>query len=236
MFFICSSTIRPEQELPMTRKTAFALALAASLGDSCPAVAEQPEEQSVPAEHLSGGTRIEEDQGGFQLVTHGVWQGTGPGLIMIADTSVQHGPAKPATTRQKRTAPPAPSFRRSIYLPHVYAAEAQYRLPSGLLDALIWTESRYNPLAVSRAGAAGLGQLMPGTARELGVANRFDPRANLSAAARYLRQMLDKFGMVHLAVAAYNAGPRAVERAGGIPLNDETPAYVRSVLEFWGAK
>jgi len=82
-----------------------------------------------------------------------------------------------------------------------------------LLDALIWTESRCNPLAVSKAGAAGLGQLMPGTARELGVANRFDPRANLSGAARYLRQMLDRFGSSHLALAAYNAGPGAVEQA-----------------------
>ena len=104
------------------------------------------------------------------------------------------------------------------------------------MDALIWTESRYNPLAVSGAGAAGLGQLMPGTARELGVFNRLDPRANLIGAARYLKQMLDKFGMVHLAVAAYNAGPGAVERAGGIPLNGETPGYVRSVLEFWEAR
>ena len=78
--------------------------------------------------------------------------------------------------------------------------------------------------------------MMPATARELGVANRFDPRANLWATARYLRQLLDKFGVVHLAVAAYNAGPGAVERAGGIPLNGETPSYVRKVLVFWGAK
>lgn len=120
-----------------------------------------------------------------------------------------------------------------MYLPHVYAAEARFSLPSGLLDALIWTESRYNPVAVSRAGAAGLGQLMPGTARDLGVSNRFDPKENLLGAARYLRQMLDKFGVVHLAIAAYNAGPGAVERAGGIPLNGETPGYVRDVLNRW---
>jgi soluble lytic murein transglycosylase-like protein len=109
----------------------------------------------------------------------------------------------------------------------------QYGLPTGLLDALVWTESRYNPFAVSPAGAAGLGQLMPGTARELGVANRFEPVANIAGAARYLRQMLDKFGKVHLALAAYNAGPGAVERAGGIPRNNETPAYVRDVLRHW---
>lgn len=124
-------------------------------------------------------------------------------------------------------------FRRASYLPHIYAAELRYALPRGLLDALVWTESRYNPAAVSKAGAAGLGQLMPGTARDLGIANRFDPLANIDGAARYLRQMLDKFGVVHLALAAYNAGPGTVERAQRIPRNGETPAYVSNVLRFW---
>src|SRR3546814_14364673 len=98
----------------------------------------------------------------------------------------------------------------SDLLPHVYAAEAQYSLPSGLLDALVWTESRYNPLAISKAGAAGLGQLMPGTARDLGVSNRFDPKANILGAARYLRPTLDKFEVVHLALSASNSGPVSV--------------------------
>lgn len=74
---------------------------------------------------------------------------------------------------------------------------------------------------------------MPDTARVLGVRNRYDARANLVGTARYLRQMLDKFRMVHMAIAAYNAGPGAVERAGGIPRNGETPAYVRNVLRSW---
>ena len=112
-------------------------------------------------------------------------------------------------------------------------AEQRNALPAGLLDALIWTESRYNPMALSKAGAAGLGQLMPGTASAMGVANRYDPRANILGAARNLRVMLDEFGAINLAVAAYNAGPGAVRAAGGIPSNDETPSYVRSVLNFW---
>ena len=74
---------------------------------------------------------------------------------------------------------------------------------------------------------------MPPTARSLGVGNRFDPYENIEGAARYLRQMLDKFGLVHLAVAAYNAGPGAVSRAKGIPANKETPGYVRDVLSRW---
>lgn len=219
----------------MTRKIALALAALASVSAAFPASAQEGDERSAEEAESFAGTRIDQSRGGFQLVTHGVWQ---PGPVSQAMLQ----PAQPLPSAQPRKAQPRnarrpePSFRRAIYLPHVYAAEAQYQLPPGLLDALIWTESRYNPFAVSGAGAAGLGQLMPKTAHELGVANRFDPRANLWAAARYLRQLLDKFGVVHLAVAAYNAGPRAVERARGIPLNGETPGYVRNVLEFWGAK
>lgn len=185
----------------------------------------------APASH-SDGIRIAETPNGFQVVEHGLWR------------SAQHGPAPVVTVTQtgrvnlpyryEPKAKPGPSaFRRASYLPHIYAAEAKYSLPAGLLDALVWTESRYNPLAVSPAGAAGLGQLMPETARELGVSNRFDPISNIFGAARYLRQMLDRFGVVHLAVAAYNAGPGAVERAGGIPRNGETPGYVQSVLKSW---
>lgn len=189
------------------------------------------ESVSQSLKNVAAGYRVESSDGGFALVTHGVW--VQPQAIQPADAAITT-PQLPAKRSKPRSRSVEPSFRRAAYLPHVYAAEAQYRLPTGLLDALIWTESRYNPFAVSGAGAAGLGQLMPKTARELGVGNRFDPRANLWGAARYLRQMLDKFGVVHLAVAAYNAGPRAVERAGGIPLNGETPSYVRNVLEFWG--
>ncbi|MBF9152215.1 lytic transglycosylase domain-containing protein [Novosphingobium jiangmenense] len=180
----------------------------------------------------SEGIRIAEASNGFQLVEHGLWRSsqTAPApRLSVADDGRINLPYC-----YEPNAKPAPSgFRRASYLPHIYAAEAQYSLPAGLLDALVWTESRYNPLAVSPAGAAGLGQLMPTTAKELGVFNRFDPKANIFGAARYLRQMLDRFGVVHLAVAAYNAGPGAVERAGGIPRNGETPEYVHNVLQSW---
>lgn len=182
------------------------------------------------------GYRLVQAADGFQLVEHGVWE-------VPSAAAVQESGQTPVTVGStgtdrlasgKTTGLSGPNgFRRAAYLPHVYAAEAKYGLPAGLLDALIWTESRYNPFAISRVGAAGLGQLMPGTAKDLGVSNRFDPLANLAGAARYLRQMLDRFGTVHMALAAYNAGPGAVERAGGIPLNGETPAYVRDVLRRW---
>ncbi|HMT40866.1 lytic transglycosylase domain-containing protein [Sphingorhabdus pulchriflava] len=184
------------------------------------------------SETSSLGYRIN-DASGFQLIEHGHWA---PPLREevaehLANDGGQRGQLK--TTPQPKPKKPRTNFRRAAFLPHVYAAETRFGLPVGLLDALIWTESRYDPTAVSHAGAAGLGQLMPGTAKDLGVTNRFDPYANISGAARYLRQMLDRFGVVHLAVAAYNAGPGAVSRVRGIPLNGETPSYVRNVLTFW---
>jgi soluble lytic murein transglycosylase-like protein len=179
------------------------------------------------------GYRVKGLDGEFRLVEHGIW---GRQSQVNAEGSAATLPTtQPLATVAARPSgsSKATSYRRAIYLPQVVAMEARFGLPGGLLDALVWTESRYNPLAVSKAGAGGLGQLMAGTARELGVANRFDPRANLEGSARYLRQMLDEFGVVHLALAAYNAGPGAVRRAGGIPKNGETPRYVRDVLRHW---
>ena len=121
-------------------------------------------------------------------------------------------------------------------LPLVRAAELRHRLPAGLLDALIAAESAYIPWAVSSAGAGGLAQLMPATAAELGVFDRFDPFQSINGGARYLRRMLDRFGSVSLALAAYNAGPGSVLRAGGIPFNGETPGYVARVLRIWRSR
>lgn len=106
-------------------------------------------------------------------------------------------------------------------------------LDPDLLRAMIWVESRCNPRAVSPKGARGLMQLMPETARLYGVADAQDARANIDAGARYLRDLLAYFsGNVELALAAYNAGPRAVVNAGmRIPPYRETRAYVPAILE-----
>jgi soluble lytic murein transglycosylase-like protein len=103
-------------------------------------------------------------------------------------------------------------------------------LPEALIDGVIRTESGYRPRAVSRAGARGLMQLMPATARSLGVHDPFDPRQNVLGGSRYLRRMYDRFGSVRLALAAYNAGPGAVLRHRGVPPYDETRRYVSTVL------
>ena len=172
---------------------------------------------------------------GFTLLEHGVWatppnQATALDQVLTSVRPVQ-SPAV-SSARPKRNA--KPSFRRSVMLPLIGAAEFRHQLPSGLLDAVIWTESHYNPIALSKAGAVGLAQLMPGTASALGISNRYDPLASIEGGASYLRQLLNRFGSIHLALAAYNAGPRAVERAHGIPANGETLDYVRNVLLRWG--
>ena len=107
---------------------------------------------------------------------------------------------------------------------------AKYDLSPALLEAVVWQESRWNTGAVSPVGARGLAQLMPGTARQMGV-NPHDPSANLEGGARYLRLQLDAFeGDLEKALAAYNAGPARVVRAGGIPAIRETQLYVSSIM------
>lgn len=116
------------------------------------------------------------------------------------------------------------------YTAKVQELSARFDLSPSLIEALVWQESRWNAAAVSPKGARGLAQLMPGTARYLGV-DANDPYANLEGGARYLREQLDRFGGdLEKALAAYNAGPGRVERAGGIPKIRETQIYVASIM------
>ena len=112
-------------------------------------------------------------------------------------------------------------------------ASAKYGVSASLIRAVIQAESGYNPQAVSRAGAGGLMQLMPGTAKHLKVADRFDPGQNVDGGVRYLKFLLDTFkGDVSLALAAYNAGLSKVAKYGGIPPYEETRTYVSRVLSY----
>jgi hypothetical protein len=123
--------------------------------------------------------------------------------------------------------------RRAAYYGMMSSIACEHGIPTGLFDAMIIRESRYNPLAVSPKKAFGFAQLMPATSSWLGV-NRFDPQQNMRGGAQYLRRQLDRFGSVEAALAAYNAGPGRV-RGGLVPQIKETQAYVTNVIENWAS-
>lgn len=109
-----------------------------------------------------------------------------------------------------------------------------YQLPADFIRAVVKVESDFHPEVVSRVGAIGMMQLMPGTARNMGVVNPFDPRQNIFGGTRYLRLLANLFhGDLVLTVAAYNAGEGAVQRYGGVPPYDETRRYVQRVLHHY---
>ena len=112
----------------------------------------------------------------------------------------------------------------------------KYKVDLDLIKSVVMAESGGNPKAVSTAGAKGLMQLTDTTAAEMGVEDVFDPRQNIEGGTKYMRQMIDRFGNIEDALAAYNAGPSRVEKYGGIPPFPETQKYVRTVIDTVGSK
>ena len=124
---------------------------------------------------------------------------------------------------------------RRRFSPYIRSAAHQHRLPYHLLHAVITVESAYNEDAISHAGAQGLMQLMPATAKRFGVQDPFNPQQNINGGSRYLSYLITLFeGNYHLALAAYNAGENAVKRYGNrIPPYKETQNYVRKVMKYY---
>lgn len=132
--------------------------------------------------------------------------------------------------------PEGATARRSALWPTVEEAARTHGLDPNLVDLVIRMESGYNPRALSSKGAQGVMQLMPSTAKLYGVVDAFDPFENIRGGVRYLRDLLVRFDSnLALALAAYNAGPEAVARHGGVPPFDETRNYVGSILSAYQA-
>ncbi len=131
---------------------------------------------------------------------------------------------------------PIPKYKApktTRYDPLIHATAARTGVPPALVKAVIAAESAFNSRAVSVKGAQGLMQLMPATAASLGVRDAFVPEENVAGGTAYLREMIDRYGDISRALAAYNAGPTAVDRYGGIPPYRETRAYVERVLTYY---
>ncbi|MFF2752254.1 lytic transglycosylase domain-containing protein [Psychrobacillus sp. NPDC058041] len=128
------------------------------------------------------------------------------------------------------------SSSSSNYEEIIQRAADKFNVPEKLISSVIKQESNFDASAVSSAGASGLMQLMPGTAKYLGVNNLFDPEENIMGGAKYLRQMLNQFnGNIEVALAAYNAGPGSVKKHDGIPPYKETQNYVQKVMNYFQA-
>jgi len=163
------------------------------------------------------------------------------GVVQITETPTVRGYAKftpQGRTSRYRGVSQVNAFARPRggargFDPLITAAAQRNGLPSALVKAVIATESNFNPRAVSRKGALGLMQLMPETAQDLGVDDPLAPQQNVLGGTRYLRELLDRFGSVSHALAAYNAGPGNVDRYGGVPPFPETRQYVARVLAYY---
>ena len=183
-------------------------------------------EQSAQLETLLGNVSSGADQQGQDVVNYLqslIYDGQ-----LNVPPSVLEALSTPTTTTNSTSA------SDTDYKAIIEEAALKYNVPAKLIESVIKHESGFNPVAVSSAGATGLMQLMPSTAKYLGVTDATNPAQNIMGGTKYLRQMLDKFnGDMSLALAAYKAGPGNVAKYNGIPPFKETQNYVKKVLNTY---
>jgi soluble lytic murein transglycosylase-like protein len=165
----------------------------------------------------------------FHFVQRYAWEPWHYGYTLNARSAPAASPARADGERGS-----LPDFVPAAYAPALARAAQRWNVSATLLAAQLYVESGFNPFARSRAGAQGIAQFMPGTAREYGLRNPFDAPAAIDAQANHMRDLLRRFGTVPLALAAYNAGPVPVAACGCVPPFQETRAYVAKVLGLMG--
>ena len=156
-----------------------------------------------------------------------------PTMDRSVEAATPNAVFKPAAVAQSATVSAEPAEPELPFEEHIMQAAQTYQVDPTLIRAIIMAESSYNPRAVSHRGAQGLMQLMPTTAKWLGIRDSFDPAMNIDGGVRYFRRLLDRFdGDVKLALAAYNAGSRYVRKYGGVPPFRATRIYIKKVLHY----
>jgi soluble lytic murein transglycosylase-like protein len=161
--------------------------------------------------------------GRFHFVQRYAWEKWHYGFALNARSSpAAHGDGSGGRT--------LPDFVPAAFAPALARAAQRWNVSATLLAAQLYAESNFNPFAVSRAGAQGIAQFMPGTAAALGLSDPFDAERAIDAQAHLMRDLLRQFPAVPLALAAYNAGPNPVAACGCVPANGETPGYVARIL------
>ena len=172
--------------------------------------------------NVTSGVRIITERDGTLFVTN------------VAPTVPEPVAAAARLAALAASGPPVGTDAAPYYRPLIQEVAARHDVPAKLVESVIHAESSFNPRAVSHKGARGLMQLMPATAQRLGVRDVFDARQNIEGGVRHLRELLDRYGDFRLALAAYNAGGKAVDLHRGVPPIDETRAYVDRVLRLYG--
>ena len=211
----------------------FTMALAVYMPST---IQQQDKSQTVPIGLIAAHHRSE-----TQLETNPGETGSPPMTRPPATTTVDQKPVTPVATGQSESSrsieqSPLSYIQKSerLYHPIILQAANRYQVDPAIVKAIIMAESSYNPKAVSKKGAKGLMQLMPKTAREMGVEDIFNPEHNINGGVRYYKKLLKQFkGDIKLALAAYNAGMKTVREHKGVPPYKATRHYIKKVFEYY---